>query len=278
MDISSLASKVTTAAGLGGLILATPKIVGYQPQDYPSFVKSTANSQPTFVFNYEGENGITLTSDITDHVIENNEVVNDQIALKPEIITVSAYVGNLNDIAPSALAPLKTVAQKLTAIGDFAPQLSVTALQAYNDAAFAYAVAASAANAAVSAWNSINGSGDVIANETTDFSSIKNQNNQQRAFQQLYGYFRNRQLFTIQTPWALFSDCAIQSIHATQDAETNQITSFELSFKVLRFAQTTELTSSVTSQNSQGRASSAAATEQNLGQNNLSTSPVPFAF
>ena len=62
------------------------------------------------------------------------------------------------------------------------------------------------------------------------------QNKQQLVFQRFYGYWRSRTLFKVQTPWAVFDNCAIKSLRAIQDAETNTITDFEVSFKVIRVA------------------------------------------
>jgi hypothetical protein len=61
---------------------------------------------------------------------------------------------------------------------------------------------------------------------------------QQAVFQQFYLYWRNRVLFTIQTPWAVFSNMAIEELRATQDESTRVITDFYVSFKMMRFSTT----------------------------------------
>jgi hypothetical protein len=50
-------------------------------------------------------------------------------------------------------------------------------------------------------------------------------------------------LFTVDTPWGFFTDMAIKSLTATQDATTRVITDFAITFKKMRFAQTVAISS-----------------------------------
>lgn len=284
MDLSNLSNLANSATALSNLILVSPqKTVGYQPQNAPSFEKNTAKPPEAFLFSYEGDNEIELTSDITDHYIENNTVVNDQIALRPEVIRVTGYVGELNDIAPAALQPLQTAAEKLTVISGYTPELSTTALIAYQNAFFAYQVGKAVVDTAVNAWASVSGalSGSggqgVSVINGAGIQSQPAQNKQQQMFQQFYGYWRNRQLFTVQTPWAIFQDCAIQSVRAVQDGETRVISSFEVAFKLLRFASTSLIRGKLDPGNFQSRASSAASGILNKGTTAL-TDNVAFSL
>ena len=245
-SIGSIASTVTTAAnGLANLIFVSPqKTVGYQPQPAPGFSGTQA---PTLVFHYEGEQTVTLESDITDHYVEDNTAIQDQISLKPEKITTHGFIGELNDIAPnSTLSTLQAAANKLVQLSPYTPGLSTSALIAYNEAAFLYSSASTLANSAVSTYSSITGGGgEAVINGNGLISVPDLQTKQQLMFLQFYGYWKNRTLFTVQTPWAVFENMAIVTLRAVQDAETNVITDFELTFKILRFANsviTTEQT------------------------------------
>lgn len=253
-NISSLLNIPTTATALSNLILVTPqKDVGYQPQSAQAGNSQTLQQPPTLVFNYEGEQTVSLTSDITDHFVEDNTAIQDQIALRPEVVTTNGFIGELNDVVPKALETLKFLADKLTTVGAYLPSISTTALIAYNEAAFAYSVDANAENAAVAAWQTVTGTGgENVISSTGLATAFKNQNKQQEAFQQFYGYWRKRTLFTVQTPWAIFQNMAIQNLRAIQDAETRMITDFEISFKVIRFANTSIISN--TGSNFQGRA------------------------
>lgn len=251
INLSALAPATTAATSLSGLILATPQEqVGYQPQNPPTKDGVVAQGPPTLVFNYEGEQTVDLESDITDHYIEDNTTIQDQIALRPEIIQTHGFIGELNDVVPKALRPLKTAADKLIPVVAYTPQLTETALIAYNTAFFLYQNAAQTVNAAVSAWSSITGSSKV-------------QTKQQAMFQQFYGYWQKRTLFTVQTPWGVFQDCAIMGLRAVQDAETRVITDFQVRFKKLRFAKTTTISAQTTTL--EGRASAQASGLVDLG-------------
>jgi hypothetical protein len=232
MGLADIGSK---AVALSNLILVIPKKntgIKAQPKvDATSaggFVNSVLNflgvgDDPSFLFHYEGENTVTLESDITDHYIEDNTARQDHITLKPEIITVTGYIGELNDVVPEYLAPLKIAADKLGMMSAFTPSLSVTALKTYNTAMQLYNTGRVIANAGIAAVRT--------------FTGDENQNEQQKAFSQFYGYYKERRLFTVQTPWAIFEDMAIRTLRAVQEEDTNAVSSFEISFKKLRFAQ-----------------------------------------
>lgn len=279
INLSGLSSFTTSAQALSNLVLVTPQaIIGYAPQNPPNAdgTVSIAQKPPSFQFNYEGEQTVTIESDITDHYVEDNTAVQDQIALKPEIVTTHGFIGELNNVVPAALAPLKTAAEKLTSIGAYTPQLTATALIAYSEAFFLYQVAAAAANSAVAAWTSI---GNVISGASaqsvisaTGLQKGNAQNKQQTAFQLFYGYWRSRTLFTVQTPWAVFSNMAIRSLRAIQDDTTNVITDFEISFKMIRTAATvTSPGGFLTSFN--GRAGAQANPLQSLGTSSPTAGP-----
>lgn len=227
-NLSTVASVGAGVTALSGLVMVTPQqAIGYQPQPINvSSSQSQAPALPTLVFNYEGEQTVSLDSDITDHYIEDNTALQDQIALRPVTITTHGYIGELNDIGPKALQVAKTIANKLGAISAYTPALSASALLAYNNAFQAYQTIASAANAGISAVSSISGNGSQQVSK------------QQSMFQQFYGYWNARFLFTVQTPWAVFPNCAIMSLKAVQDEATNVITDFNVTFKQLQFATT----------------------------------------
>jgi hypothetical protein len=235
-NLSSLTPVTTTATALSNLILVSPQAtIGYQPQNNPA---SPTNQQPpALLFHYEGEQVVSLESDITDHYIEDNTAIQDQIALRPITITTHGFIGELNDVAPPGLATVQAIADKLTTIGAYLPALSVTALLAYTEAFQLYQVGLNAANSAISTWNAVSGTNGESVINGQQLTKQANQNKQQSMFQQFFGYWNNRTLFTVQTPWAVFQNMAIKSLRAIQDAETNVITDFEVSFKVIRMAQ-----------------------------------------
>lgn len=269
-NLSALAPITTTATSLSNLILVNPQAtIGYQPINPPNAdgTPSIAQPPPAFLFNYEGEQSVQLESDITDHYLEDNTALQDQISLKPPIISTHGFIGELTDIAPPLLAPVKAIADKLTIISAYTPSLSISALIAYNTAFQLYQVAQNAINSAVSAWTSINGTGGesvISGNANFPIALAPNQNKQQQAFQQLFGYMQSRTLFTVQTPWAVFQNMAIRTLRPIQSAETSYITDFEVTFKQIRIAKTTT-TGGTIGDNQQGRASTQAGGVSDLG-------------
>ena len=278
-NLSALSGATSAISSLSNLILVTPQsVIGIKAQYAPSRTgKAYQNNATPFLFHYEGEQTLTLESDITDHFVEDNTAIVDHIALRPETITTHGYIGELNNVAPAVLAPLQAIANKLGVISGYTPNLSTTALIAYNEAAFLYQTAANAVNAisqTVGALSNLaSGSGSLGGESAINGSGItisSNQNLQQTALQKFYGYWRARTLFTVQTPWAVFQDMAIKTLRVVQDESTQVISDFEITFKIMRFASTiTEQSAGpVTlgdSSNYSGRAGNQASTNVNLG-------------
>lgn len=242
-NLSSLVPVTTAATTLSNLILVSPQsVVGYQPQNPASNNGETNQQPPAFLFDIEGENLVKLQSDITDHYVEDNTALQDQWALRPEIVTTEGFIAELNNVPPPGLKQVKAIADKLTVIDSYTPALSTTALIAYNTAFQIYQVGLNAARAAVSAWSSLNnaisGSDGQSVINANGLTKQPNQTKQQQAFQTFYGYWRNRTLFTVQTPWAIFQNMAILSVDAIQDEKTKEVSTFKVTFKMIRTAQT----------------------------------------
>lgn len=274
-SIAALATAGNLIGGLTNLLVATPQSTqGYQPQNVPSATGliSLLTGPSSLMFHYEGEQTATFTSDISDHFIEDNTAVQDQIGLRPVIVTTHGFIGELNNVPPSLGGGLLNLATNaLSSIGAFAPGLTNSAAKAYATASSTYMLASSALNAVVGAVSSIGGaSGEsVIGSIGGTISKASNQNKQQTYFQQFYGYWQTRTLFTIQTPWAIFQNMAIQSVKAVQDGETNTISDFEVTFKQMNFTNAALASALQT----QARLQSQSAVQQNNGTSSLNPSP-----
>lgn len=269
VNLNAISNATTTAQALSNLILVTPSNnQTIQPQNQPIYPnRPDDGKQPkTLVFTYRSEDSIVLDSDITDHYVESNTPIEDQIALRPEMITIGGFIGELTDVVPELLAPLKFVADKLTVVNAYVPALSETALIAYNEAKFAYDIAKATLNSAVSAWDTLTGQNEPQFD--SNGVALQTQTKQQEVFAQYYGHWQNRKLFTVQTPWAIFNNMAIKTLRVIQDADTRVISDFEITFKKMRFAQVT-VTGGL-QLNFQGRAQFQAA---GLLNNGVSTPP-----
>ncbi len=219
IDLSALSNIQNTAIGLSNLILVNP-------QENLGVTAQITPKPDTFLFDYEGEQTVTLANDITDHYVEDNTAIQDQIALRPVKITTHGFVGELNDVVPPFLKPAKLAADKLTIISGYLPSLSVTALLIYNQIFQAYQVAQLVSTSAVSAWNTLAGGAN---------GAQATQNKQQIAYQKFAGYRDKRALFTVQTPWAVYQNMAIETLIAIQDADTRMVTDFNITFKQMKF-------------------------------------------
>lgn len=255
INLSALSQLTNTATALGNLILVSPQNEGViKPQ-----TQATEKTAPeNFLFDFYGEQSIILESDITDHFVEDNTAIQDQISLRPVQIKCQGYIAELNNVVPDFLKPLQTAAEKLTTIGAYTPGLSKTAILAYNQALQAYQIAQLISGSAVNAWSSITG-GDLAKSK------------QEVAFQKLYGYFLERRLFTVSTPWGGFKDCAIKFLSPIQSADTRVVTDFEVVFKPLRFANPRIVDINGKPVGGQGRFNDAASPEENLAESGGST-------
>ena len=264
MAVNSLSTNINSLSNLA--VINPQRNSGYQEQAaaIPPGSTEPSLSGKQYLFHIEGDNMIELQSDITDSYIETNSAINDHIALKPERVTVQGFIGELNDIFP--IAPLgfgaSFIAQKLTTLSAYSPELSASALIALNSVILAYQVAANLASSV----------GQTIA-------TIKGQQyitKQAYYFGLFYSAWANRTLYTIQTPWNKYNNMAIESLRATQDSTTRMITDFEITFKKLRFIDTTTSTEMYSTTKKDGQLAAQASAVQNQGQNTLLGSAVDF--
>jgi hypothetical protein len=229
--ISTTVQSISTAVAL-----VTPQTnYGYQP------VPTDGAQPPALLFHYEGENVVHLQSDITDHFVEDNTAIQDQISLKPEKITVHGFIGELNNVSPLPIPNNGQISAILPDVASFVPAFTTAGQAAIDQASAAYQTALVASNTAVSAWGALTGNnGQTVIGSSGVFVSGASLNLQQAMFQQFYGYWLSRTLFNVQTPWAVFTNMAIEELRATQDESTRVITDFYVSFKMIRFSSLTE--------------------------------------
>lgn len=246
VDLSLLSNSMVTAQSLNNLILVWPqKNVGYQPQ--VKLFGDKIGSDERFLFHYEGNNQIILRSQITSNWIEENYQANDHIAIESDIIRTTGFIGEVNNVTPEALMVLDQAAEKLQNISSMEPSLSISAAKAYEKAFQIYRALEIAYRTRVPSWNGAAGidsagpttiTQGVGIQELIDSIDLRTQTRQQVAFQKFYAYRKARTLFTVQTPWAIFKDCAIEELVATQEADTAMVSSFELTFKPIMVAYT----------------------------------------
>src|SRR5262245_9752879 len=80
-----------------------------------------------FVFDYEGDTRVSRQADITDHYAENNDFINDHMAMRPFRLTLRGLVSELVFEKPRGiLGALQTIQSRLGVVpaylGKYTPQ------------------------------------------------------------------------------------------------------------------------------------------------------------
>lgn len=177
-----------------------------------------------FVFDIPVEDSVEVQSDITDHYVEDNTAIQDQIALRPETITVRGLVGEL----VQAAAQVDDVQKALDALPineDLAPEYNEEQMEAFQEAE---SIEGQKVEALIDD-KSLDGYFKARTPQTGD--------RQSRVFLYFYNLWKGRQLFTVDTPWGTFTDMAILGLRASQDSTSKYVSDFTVTFKKIRFAE-----------------------------------------
>jgi hypothetical protein len=191
----------------------------------------TARGISGFVFSIQDEDRIELHSDITDYVMQDNTYINDHIALKPMVITLRGFVGELvNNVESGVPGLINTIQGRLTAVSSYLPERSTWVQQKISKA---QTVLNSAGNFVTDIDNAIKRTQNLM--ETIGVTS-PGKTAQEQAFSKIWSMFSSRQVFTVETPWGYFDNMAIISVALEQDSKTRQYSDITISMKQLQFA------------------------------------------
>lgn len=185
----------------------------------------SANGAPPgisgFVFDIIDVEEISLQSDITDHYIETNSAIQDHIAQKPVKFTLKGYVGELKQIFDLQITDVFAQVAGLLPVAALLPNFNVQDAQVYS----AIAEAAAQAQSAIAAISS-------VSSLITQLNGVATY--QQQAYSQLYGLWLNRTLCTVQTPFGLLTNMAIEDLRPSQPGDTKFVSSFSITFKQIQ--------------------------------------------
>ena len=182
-----------------------------------------------FVFSIKDEEQIELRADVTDYVMEDATVKQDHIVIKPKVITLRGFIGELvNDVQPALVGVFGKVQEKLTALEQYYPLWTQDAIQARN-----IAIATSQADQIKTI--------DDIALKTENLVTslgftLPGQTKQEQAFNSLSAMWASRQIVTVETPWGYFDKMAIMSVVFAQDAKTQLMTDITIQLKEIKLA------------------------------------------
>lgn len=178
-----------------------------------------------FVFDIISNEEVSFDSDVTDHYVEDNTVIQDHVSLKPEIVTVRGFVGELTQLFPNRLLEVVSQVQRLAVLAIYQPTFAPESTQKNTSIVDKALSVVSAVELAQSAY-------DIFTNKNTAA------NKQQIAFNFFYSMWLSRQFFIVETPYKIFSDMIIQSVRIIQDETTNQMSDFAITFKKIRTVST----------------------------------------
>lgn len=191
------------------------------------------------VFDIEGETSIDLTAEITDHYLEDNSTVQDNIAIRPQRITFSGQIGDVvYSRENSSNAVIQKVAQKLTVLNQYLPELAKQSQQIFSS------LTASSQSLSLTNSSRLNTlfSAPTLNNIANIWAAIQNLNPSNGRQQQVYIYLKalmdQKILTSLQTPFEFVTNLAIESITAIQDETTRSASTFVITLKKIRVAST----------------------------------------
>jgi hypothetical protein len=184
-----------------------------------------------FLFNIPEEDEIALRATITDNFVEQNFAISDGIALLPEEYTVRGLVAELVRFTPTA-QPVAVPTNPLPLNPNLTPELTPGAVQAQADLAAVRVDEDASVAGQDSLWNYF----------TARNAAPPATTNQARAFAYFYALFRARELFTVETPWGVLRNVAIQNLRAAQGDASKFESSFTITFKIVRTAEAVTVT------------------------------------
>ncbi len=179
-----------------------------------------------FLFDIPEDEALLLVTEISDHYLEDNTSVQDQMALAPEIFTVQGLVGELTSGIPKQIE-LVRVNNALPDDPNLAPQFTEGAEQAIARQQATEAATTAALTSASSLYGFFDAKGPQPPNQTKQAKIVR----------YFYELWKSRGLFTVETPWGFLTDMAILTLRAEQGEETRFKSSFRIAFKKVRIAQ-----------------------------------------
>lgn len=207
-----------------------------------------------FKFHIPESEQVNMESDITDHYTDSNSVIQDHVAKRPVVLTLSGYQGeyfySVNEIEDA----LANVTPVLSLVKQFVPKLSAATIQAKQgwlnyqntintgggigenqniDPLKTLTENTTLANKAGVLWNSLNGVD--LFKLFQDLYKLKSA--QTRAFLFFEALWKSEAVFTVETTWKRYDNMMIQKVLPIRESNAD-ITSFTVTFKQMNFAQT----------------------------------------
>lgn len=190
-----------------------------------------------WVFDVPTGEEITLSADVTDHPTENGSFISDHVVVKPVMVTLSGYVGNLVYRSPqpgSIEYVADQITSKLLAVNAYLGPLTQGATQKAATITSQVSYVANQVNAikkkATNIINFLKG-----AEKEPDPQTI--------AYHELKALWKSKQIVSLQTYWEFFGTMVITNISARHDESTDDYTDISITLKEIRLVdvETTEV-------------------------------------
>ena len=181
-----------------------------------------------FIFDIPDTENVNLSADITDHFTESNSFLNDHIVIKPDLITLSGFVGELRFKPPEGIAgQVEEIQNRLQIVPAYLGDLTPGAQQ----------IAARIVGSVQTVISGINQTVDRVENLVGFFDGVDaEETQQQKAFNTLDALRRNGEVLTVQTPWKYYDSVMIQNISFRQDGVSEDISDISVTLKEIRIA------------------------------------------
>ena len=189
-----------------------------------------------WLFHIPQDSSLEFNSNITDHYVENNKAVQDNVSLQPIEYTVTGLIGELNwrDVYDKTQQAVAAVEDKLPILSILTPELTAQALQTFNLVDKAYNTAKKLEKLAGD--NNDDGVYEQFLKQAgkSFTSAIPGKLKQQElAVNFFFWAWQGRKLFRVQTPWRIFENMVIKSCRATQSESGKTATNLVITFKQL---------------------------------------------
>lgn len=257
-DINSITGVVDNSVTSLQALIFSNNVPEYDDLDPTKFdvtgIKSGYDSK-CFVFDVKKEYKLNLSSDITDHYVEDNVAIQDHIGLKPIILEVTGCIGEVdlasrttknksknenkianeigvNNAKGNVFNSVDAYLGRMGSLSSFTPNINNQALDIYNTAKFGYATVSKIIN--LDKQDKIKSGFDYT--EDYDEETIKT-TKQFSYIDWFKTQWWNRASFTIVTPYGVLTDMYIMDLSASQPENTRYVTNLSIKFKQIRKAK-----------------------------------------
>lgn len=195
-----------------------------------------------FRFNIPLREQVKLENEVTDHYVDTNTPVQDNIASKPVTLTLTGLQGeyfySVNEIKDA----LANVTPILSLVKQFTPKLSSATKQIkqkYQESEQGLAAYYASYDKEVPGWQSLVTFGNSL-NGMDLFQIFQNlyklKSAQTRAFLFFEALWKSQAIFSLECSWKVYQNMVVTNVTALRD-ENADITDFTVSFKQINFVQ-----------------------------------------